>query len=222
MKFINLIIALLCFAGLRAASITHTATIFPTLTDWSLTNSVPQFDPALGTLNSVSISIGVNASTEIFVENRDRREWPTTAGSEVTATATVAGFSAVASVTNLHSQTLTAFDGVLDFGGTSGFTQAVVGTASASAFAPSVLFIGVGNVPLVASADAVGRYNGSGAYRFVVGTTASAIVTVTYDFTPNCPPAPTCNPEPEDCVKPPTKDDDCDDDRRKPSRRNRR
>jgi hypothetical protein len=117
---------------------------------------------------------------------------------------------------------LTAFDGVIDYGGTSGFTQAVVGTASASAFAPTAPFIGVGNVPLVASAVGVGMYNGSGFYRFVVGTTASAIVTVTYEFSPpECPP---CEPEPDcepDCApkRDRDRDKDCDD---RGSRRRRR
>jgi hypothetical protein len=198
MKVITLVgVMLLCFIHTFAATITHTATIFPSTTDWSVTNSVPQFDPSLGTLTNVTITIGVNAKTTIRVENRDRTPWLTTAGSEVTATATVAGYSALTTVTNSHTQTLTSFDGTIDYAGTSGLTQSIVGSDYASESVPTAAFVGIGNVPLVAGASAVGRYNGSGYYRFIVNTSASALVTVTYEFSPpvcpECPPA--CKPD---------------------------
>lgn len=206
MKYILLILALAVRAA--AASITHSAATFPALTNWSLTNSVPQFDPALGTLTNVVITVAVNASTQLRVENRDSIAWPTYAASEVTATGTVAGHSATTTLTNSHTATLSAYDGVLDYGGTSGFNVTVVGTDSGSAvpsdFTP---FIGTGTVPLIAAATAVGVYEGSGDYRFIVNTRASALVTVTYEFAPpacpECPPAcepePVCEPEPKDC-----------------------
>jgi hypothetical protein len=208
MKLIGTIFTLIAIAASHAASITHTTTIFPSRTDWSVTNSVPQFDAALGTLTNVIIGINVNANTEVFVENRDRRAWATTVGSTVTATATVAGFSAITSFTNSHTQTLTSFDGLLDFGGTSGFTQSVSGSDSASTSVPFAPFVGVGNVPLIASTLAVGNYQGSGFYEFGVLTTASALVTVTYEFSP--PTCPECDPEP-----------DCERDRRKPRNKRR-
>jgi len=221
MKFINLIIALLCFASLRAASITHTATIFPTLTDWSLTNSVPQFDPALGTLTNVTVTVSANVQSTFYVENRDRRAWDATATAHATVSASVDVLLTSALIEPAHTQNLTAFDGVTDFAGTSGFTVSDSASGSNSSSTASVApFVGVGTVPLTASAVATASYVGSGTYDFGVATSASAFVTVTYDFTPNCPP---CEDD-DDCkprVKPPTKDDDCDD-RRKPSRRNRR
>lgn len=200
--------ALLCFISTFAASITHTASVFPQTTNWSLTNSVPQFDGSLGTLTNVTITVAVNTSTQLRVESRDTTPWLTYAASEVTATGIVAGYSATTTLTNSHTATLSEYDGVLDYGGTSGFNVTVVGTDSGSAvpasFAP---FIGTGTVPLIAAATAVGVYEGSGDYRFIVNTRASAIVTVTYEFSPpvcpECPPAcepePVCEPEPKDC-----------------------
>ena len=202
------LVAFLWFAHAFAATITHTAAVFPQATNWSLTNSVPQFDPALGTLTNVTIAISVNASTHLRVENRDTVAWPTYAAAEVTATGSAAGYSATATLTNSHAMTLSAYDGVLDYGGTSGFNETVVGSDSGSAvpsdFTP---FIGTTTVPLVASATAVGVYEGSGDYRFIVNTRASALVTVTYEFSPpacpECPPAcepePVCEPDPKDC-----------------------
>lgn len=202
------LVAFLWFANAFAATVTHTATVFPTGTDWRVTNSVPQFDPALGTLTNVTISVAVNASTQLRVENRDTAAWPTYAASDVTATGTVAGYSASTTLTNSHTTTLSAYDGVLDYGGTSGFNVTVVGADSGFAVPASFTpFIGTGTVPLIAAATAVGAYEGSGDYRFIVNTRASAVVTVTYEFAPpvcpECPPAcdpePVCEPEPKDC-----------------------
>ena len=221
MKCILLILALA--VRVAAASITHTATVFPNIPDWSVTNSVPKFDPTLGTLTNVVVSVAANASTRFWVENRDTIERSTYAASRVTATGTAAGYAATTTITNLHTATLSAYDGVLDYGGTSGFNVAVVGSDSGS-IVPSDLtpFIGTGTVPLVAAATAVGVYEGSGDYRFIVNARASAIVTVTYEFAP--PVCPSCDDD-DDCkprVKPPSKkDDDCDDDRRKSRNRRR-
>lgn len=214
MKYILLILALVC--RISAASVTHTATVFPTRTNWSITNSVPQFDPALGALTNVTIGISVNVSTQFRAENRDTIAWLTEARTEVTATGTVAGYSAITTLTNSYTTTLSVYDGVLDYGGTSGFTVTIVGSDSEntvpSDFTP---YIGTGTVPLIASAIGVGFYDGSGDSRFIVNTFASALVTVTYEF--SLPPCPDCDCDPEPDCKPNPKDD-C----RKPSRRHRR
>ena len=230
MKYILLILALA--VRVAAASITHTATIFPTLTDWSLTNSVPQFDPAIGTLTNVTVTVSANVQSTFFTENRDRRAWDTTTTAHATVSAFVDTLSASTLIEPSHTQNLTAFDGVIDYDGTSGFTASDSGTGTASNSTSVVApFIGVGTVPLTASSVATASYTGSGFYRFIVNTSASAIVTVTYDFSlPACPPAPVCDPNPScdpkpDCkpwVKPPQKDDDCDDDDDRRKRRNRR
>lgn len=205
----NMILLFLA-ASLRvaAASVTHTATIFPTLTDWSLTNSVPQFDPALGTLTNVTVTVAANVQSTFFTENRDRRAWDTTTTSHATVSASVDTLSASTLIEPSHTQNLTAFDGVIDFAGTSGFTASESGTGtgfnSTSVVAP---FIGVGTVPLTASAVATASYTGSGFYRFVVNTSASALVTVTYEFAspvcpecpPSCDPEPVCEPKATDC-----------------------
>lgn len=206
MKYILLILALVL--RVAAASVTHTATVFPTRTNWSMTNAVPQFDPSLGTLTNVAVGIAVNVSTQFRVENRDTIAWLTEARADVIATGTVAGYSATATLTNSYATTLSAYDGVLDYGGTSGFTVTIVGSDSESAvpsdFTP---YIGTGTVPLIASATGVGFYDGSGDSRFIVNTFASALVTITYEFSPPvcpecpsaCDPEPVCEPEPKDC-----------------------
>lgn len=194
--------ALLCFISTFAASITHTATIFVAPTDWSATNAVPQFDPALGTLTNVSVSVAINGSTSIRFENLDENYegYQVTAGGVITGTATAAGFSVITKLTNSHTQAVGGWDGVPDYSGPGAFRITKTGSSASSAspadFTP---FIGVGNIPLIASATGAGIYSGPGDYAFGVTTRVSAMVTVTYEFAPpvcpECPPA--C--EPVDC-----------------------
>lgn len=224
-------VALACFISTFAASITHTATVFPQLTNWSVTNSVPQFDPTLGTLTNVSVSVGANLRNRFRVESRSGLPRSATTTGIGTITANVNGLVASTVITNSHTQKLGAFDGVLDYAGASGFDVTLDGVGQAVTDATDfVPFIGTGNIPLTASAVATGSYSGPGDYRFIINTIASAIVTVTYEFSPpvcpECPSASACDDDDDDDddVKPPKKDDDCDDDddRHKKSRRGRR
>ena len=197
-----------------AATITHTTAVFPSPTNWSLTNTVPQFDPSLGTLTNVSVTVGANMRNRLRVESRSNLPRTATARGVGAITATVGGLSAQAGITNSHTQALGAFDGVIDYGGASGFDVTVDGAGYAAEIATDLVpFIGIGNIPLSASSAANGTFNGPGDYQFIVSTTASAIVTVTYEFSPPvCPEChPACNPEPE-----------CDEDDRRDGRRSSR
>jgi hypothetical protein len=150
------------------------------------------------------------------VESRSNLPRTATARGVGAITATVGGLSAQAGITNSHTQALGAFDGVIDYGGASGFDVTVDGAGYAAEIATDLVpFIGIGNIPLAASSAANGMYNGPGDYQFIVNTTSSTIVTVTYEFAPPVCPDCDCDPEPE--CKPDPKDD-----RRKPSRRHRR
>lgn len=200
-KTITLIGAsLLCFISTLAATITHTATVFPQLTDWSLTNSIPKFDPSLGTLTNVSVSVAASANTALYFESLDTATRTVSAGSIVTASASVASLTALTTVMNAHTQSVSANDGVLDYGGSGGFSvqkdSSAAGANSTTTVAP---FVGAGTIPLIVGTAAVGIYEGPGDYYFFVQTYASAMVTVTYEFSPpvcpECPPA--C--EPVDC-----------------------
>lgn len=71
---ISLAVALLLAAGTLAQANTVTyANVAPinlTLTDWANTLALPQFNPALGTLNSVSFSFNAGMSTTLTVQNQ--------------------------------------------------------------------------------------------------------------------------------------------------------
>jgi hypothetical protein len=175
-----------------ADTVSYNATIDPTLTDWTQSVSVPQFSPALGTLLSVTLRLSGDNRTQTFVENRDRRAWTTTTGSDVSLVLEDSlGTQLVAVAPSVRfTNELSAFDAVIDFGGTSGATNPEqTSTASAeeilfAATADVSAFVGEANVSLNASAVATGFYDGSVTYRFVVATSAGAQIEVVYEYQP--------------------------------------
>jgi hypothetical protein len=196
----KLIALILTSVSAIAATATHTFTVFPTLTNWSVTNAIPQWNPADGALNSVTITVAANTASTFYAESLDTIPRNTEAESVFSVFASASTLSVSAGTTNSHAQTLSAHDGVIDYAGTSGFIVGKSASASAANSTTSVAsFVGTGTVPVTASAAATATYDGPGDYFFFVQSRASAIVTVTYDFTPNCPP---CDDDEEDCRKP--------------------
>ena len=59
----------------QAATVVHTVTINPTLTDWSVTNRVPQFDARLGKLRSVQVTVDGATAPQATVINLDVIPW---------------------------------------------------------------------------------------------------------------------------------------------------
>lgn len=166
-------------------TINHTINVLQSTTDWSFASSVPQFNPALGTLTRVAIAISVSGETEVKIESKSRLRRTVTGGSTITGSATVAGSTAAKSLTNQVSQSVAGFDGTVDYAGASGLTQTITGDASES-IEPTNLtpFIGTGTVPVQVAASANGFYQGPADYSFQVATKAGALVSVTYEFTP--------------------------------------
>ena len=175
-----------------ADTVSYNATIDPTLTDWTQSVNVPQFSPALGTLLSVTLRLNGDNRTQTFVENRDRRASTTTTGSDVSLVLEDSlGTQLVAVAPSVRfTNELTAFDTVIDYGGTSGATnpeQTSTASAQTVLFAGTddvSAFVGEANISLNASAVATGFYDGSGTYRFVVATSAGAQIEVVYEYQP--------------------------------------
>lgn len=188
-SIVSTIIASIFAFSCNAASIAHTTTVIQAPTDWLATNSIPQFDPALGTLTNVVISTLASSTSTLRIENRDSAPAPTaTASSEVKVLTIVSGYPTTTSTTNSHVALLPSFDGVVDFSGASGFTVVATSSASYSVSVPEASFIGTGTVPLSVAANAKGRVSGVGDYAFTVKTSATATVVVTYGFIPKeCP-----------------------------------
>jgi uncharacterized repeat protein (TIGR01451 family) len=178
-------------------TITYTRT-FPTqTTNWMNSMTVPQFDPALGMLTSVKINNAATITGTIRVENTSTTSTDVisaTVGGNVTVSA-----PAVPTLTSTILQphpdspfNAAIFDNNLDFGGTSGksFSPA---TASGNSMTTLVnaadlnLYTGAGNVTINASAVGTSSASGGGNLVASIMTTASAVVTVTYEYMPsNC------------------------------------
>lgn len=165
-------------------------------TAWTHTLVYPKFDPSLGTLNSITFRMFADVDSYYRVENRS-----------TTATTNFSSFNIVTSVrlrradltqlllvqpiVTLGAISLTTYDGITDYAGTSGFnsgprTAAVDGTVVTTALADLAAHTGVGNVSdwnIRAETSFVS--SGGGGLRLTqTQTTARSFLNVTYDYTP--------------------------------------
>lgn len=178
-------------AAASAATITHNGAIATQTTNWNSPISLPLFDPALGTLTNVSWTLGGNVEGSASFESLDAGA--TAVSLDLAATLTL--FAPDASVLQVTIPTVntvvnaSAFDGSIDFGGTSGGAYSnLSGTASnsnnSSVPAFLALFTGVGLTSI--SLDAAGSSSGSGGGNLITqfATAAGASFEIVYTYTP--------------------------------------
>jgi hypothetical protein len=169
-------------------------TIDITTTNWSKSLALAQFDPALGTLQSVRITATLKLQGEVQVESHDAA--PATITAEVAGHGSLTipnvgaplGADPVVSKTYLAS----AYDGAQDFAGTSGFDTGVVNTFQD--FAPSDItgasvapFVGVGTWSASVTATGLSKASGNGNLVTQTSNLAGAQVCVAYTFLPPVP-----------------------------------
>jgi hypothetical protein len=179
--------------SISPAPATQTQTIFfqDSLLPYSKTGNIAKFNPALGTLTSVDI-INTGAVTDtVLVENRDTS--PHTLTASVTGSVTVSG-PGVASLTVSTNDMLTfpasAFDGILDFAGTSGKNfgkrvQSNTATTTLTSAVDLAGYTGAGTVTFTDSASSSSSVTGSGNVTQSIATTASGSIMVVYHYTPS-------------------------------------
>ena len=186
------------FAGAHAATVSYSAAKALTTTNWTDTLSLSQFNSALGTLTGVSFAYNGGVSSIFKLESLD--------AAPATVTVTSAGsivfsgpFSDTLAISANSTRNLSAFDGSIDFGGTSGaIVGPVAGTRSGSfAVGAGGLagYIGAGNFSVGIAGNGNSSANGAGNLIAQINTTASADVTVTYTYTA-VPTPPAGVPEP--------------------------
>jgi hypothetical protein len=170
------------------------ATFAPTQTNSSQTQSVAQFNPALGTLESVEIIYNGTLTSDLKVENDDP-DSATVAGT-VNGTLSVqgGGLTAVqATATNTNSATLAAFDGNNNFTGSSGTdfgSQSNSGSNDVTFNASNndlSAFVGTGTVSLTQSAAVTSSITGAGNLLASVNSQASGQVRVIYNYQSGAP-----------------------------------
>jgi hypothetical protein len=194
------------------------ATFTPFTTGGSQTQTVAQFNPSLGTLTGVQVILNGTLSSHVKVESFDGA--PSNFAAQVNGNLQLQGpgIQSLAVTPSLSENSqLTAFDGTIDFGGTSGHdfgaqsaqaSQSVTLTAGQNDLSA---WIGTGNVSLTESAQSSSTMAGSGNEDTQVCSEGSGTVQVIYSYTPNVAPqspppvSPPASPPPAPppCMSPP-------------------
>lgn len=161
-------------------------------TGWHNNIAVEQFDPTLGTLEAINITLTGDLSTTVGAENED----PSATTVSVTQAATLS--LALPSVTETASAStntwmgLLGYDGTLDFAGTSGAiaqrqTQAPTTRDALTDATDLAAFTGLGTVAVPLSAIGTSHLNGPGNLLARLLAEAGATATVSYTYVPNIP-----------------------------------
>ncbi len=185
-------VAAFAVAGNASAAIlteSFSATVPLQNTNFNTSVALSHFDPSLGTLQMVTIGLAGVVQGNASAESLDAS--PATVnlnlGASITATGPVA-LSVNVTPVNMQVFNASAFDGVIDFAGTSGIaftnvtgsdTDSSMLTAPPADLSP---YIGLGNV--IIGIGALGNSSGSGAGNLITQfqTQAGAEVTITYKY----------------------------------------
>jgi len=169
------------------------------MTDFSNVLSVDQFDPALGTLNQVTLTVTGRLYGGGKFENfnsspvDDSMRYILDQSLDITQ-----GLTALLGMDKTTDTTLTvnvpAYDGTFDYGGTSGDTETPFDVTDDDVFTYTLTvdlapFIGTGTVNFDAVADATATIYGANGVVCGTYSYAQATVEVVYDYTPIPEPA---------------------------------
>jgi hypothetical protein len=182
--------------GAMAGQACNNASIPTSTTNWNNSVSIPKFDPNAGVLHGIHFTLAGTATGSAKAESLDAAPSDVTLNFQCTLTLTRPDNSVIVVAIPLQQfvDHFSAFDGTVDFAGTSGATHPnllvtdtqVVDSLTAADLA---LFTGPAGNPGVLSLPitAVATSSASGAGNLVsqFAQTAAALVTVCYDFTPN-------------------------------------
>jgi hypothetical protein len=185
-----LLAAFMASSPAGATTITYSDAISMSSTNWSTSTSVPQFDPALGTLNSITFTLDGSVLGTGKFESLDAS--PSQVTMDLQATLKLKRPSGTVIVQTIPVfetiDNVTAFDGLQDYAGTSGKTYTDVGASSSdsvttSTAADKALFTGTGNIVLPVTATGSSFASGPGNIVTEFHTSASTGITVVYDYT---------------------------------------
>jgi hypothetical protein len=177
-------------AAARANFQTQTESVSLTQTNWANTMVFNQFDPSLGTLTGVTLNLTGQVSGSSAFESLDST--PSTVTMNLQATITLERPDKSSLVATLPTATtvdsVSAFDGSIDFLGTSGRTHAGQNASdvqSVTINSPSpdlALFIGKGTISLPITGVGSSTASGSGNLQVQFLASAGASAVLTYQF----------------------------------------
>jgi hypothetical protein len=179
--------------SLFGAQIIHNSTITVQPTNWSGNFLLPQFDPTLGTLNSIVFDLTGTVEGIAQVENLS-----TLSGANITTNLSAVltlllpgGVQMVVNPAASVTDSYGAFDGVVDFDGTSGRTYTTLANSSmqmqtAPPFGVDLsAFLGMGNIMLAISSLGNSGVSGGSFVASTFQTLSGATLQITYNYTPS-------------------------------------
>lgn len=194
MKYSFLILALILSLAVCASAATVSygpVSTGLTKTDWSSSLALQQFNPSLGTLNSIQFWLDGHMEGVAKFESRDAE--PSTVVMNLSAILRLQrpDYSNLVSVNPFVSTSdpVTAWDGVNNYGGASGktysnLTDNVSDSWTTSLASDKALFTGLGYITLPVRATGASSGSGAGNLWLQFTSKASASVSVVYNYTP--------------------------------------
>jgi len=194
--------AMLCAAtaGAQATPLSYNSNLLPDQsTNWSNYLDLPQFDPSLGTLQSVTVELFAHLAGSAKAESHNNTAANITLSLQAQlklANPNDPG-SILVTTTSMLQRNFTAgsYDGAQDYAGSSGvsFTNLITSASQSTSFLDAstlALFTGQGLVHAPLSATAGSGYSGPGNVRSSLLTQAGGYATVRYEYQPLAVPEP--------------------------------
>jgi hypothetical protein len=176
----------------QAATVTTSASYPMTYTNWHGVLSIARFDPALGTLTGIRFRLEGSVGGDVRFESMDAKSATVRTILQATVTLSRPDFTPLVITIPVcnNVDNVTAFDGVIDFGGTSGRSYlGLIASNADSILSPPpasdlVTFTGVSPISLPIAA--LGNSKASGAGNLVTSfrTAVAAKMVVTYIYEP--------------------------------------
>ncbi len=189
--FLVLVLVMLLAVGASASIVSFTpSSTGLSKTDWSSSLALQQFDPSLGTLNSIQFWLDGHLEGSAKFESRDAEPSTVTMNLSAILKLKRPDNSNLVAVNPFvpTSDAATAWDGTNDYAGTSGKTYANLtadasNTWTTSSASDIALFTGLGYITLPVTATGASTGSGPGNLWMLFRSNASASARITYDYT---------------------------------------
>lgn len=175
----------------RADTVSYFAAVPTTRTNFTTPLTLPGFDPTLGTLTGVQLTLTATVLGDASFESLDASPAAVNVNLSSSVTATAPNALSVTTIPLANTNvTVAGYDGTLDFGGASGRTFGdLTNTATNSNATTSGLasYIGAATIPVTVTAIGSSTASGPGNLASLFRTDANARVGVTYTYTAAVP-----------------------------------
>ena len=167
----------------------QTFTFADQTTGWHNTLAAAGFNPMLGTLEAVNITVTGDIQASVAAENEDSTAGSVTATQVATVALALPGGAVTAAPTVTAALALGAFDGAVDYAGTSGkidqgLTATNTTTVALTDTADLAAFLGQGTVTVPISDLGTGTLTGPANLAAALLAQSGATVTIDYSYAP--------------------------------------